>query len=267
MAHQGEILNNVHDEANRLLRTSGGQNFDEISQIVNEDYPEIQYLFVDDFNLGFQGWQYQYDTTGRTGVTLTEEARKGNYGLLMHTKKAASAQAWTRKGVRVPDNATKVVFGCYWMFHAINANNPGSLNFDLDFQTASGTNRHYCRFQYLNHDGTTLQQKWRVNTGTPTSQSFTDVTSGAMSIPWNESDKPMLNYMVGVYDLETKKYEKLYSNGNTYTISTQDIGTTAGTSLSNFDKGAVNIYIVESRSNATEESLFSIEKPFLGYIF
>lgn len=228
-------------------------------------------VYMDDFSrkLDLQGWREQYDssTPGRVGLTLTDEARAGSAALLLHTRPAASDEAWMRKGLVVPTGVTKVIKWAQFMFHAANANNPSSINFDFDYQTASGTNRHYFRYRYLIHDGTTLLEKWQANTGTPTSQSFTDITGGGMTVPWNESEKPMLCYMVAVFDVLNNKYEALYANGLAIDVSAQNIGPTAGASLSNFDKGAVDINCVINRSNSSEDALVMIEKPGLAFVY
>jgi hypothetical protein len=233
----------------------------------------IQVAYSDDFSNGFQGWQYQHDTssTPKNGLTLTTEARMGNYALEIHSSKVASGACWARKGYRLPDNLKKMIFGCYFTIHAVNGNNPSVVRFDCDTQTGdgsgAGTNRWFFTVQYLNHNGTSLLQKWQVNTGTATAQSLTDVTNGGMVIPFNESMKPMPSYMMMVLDFENRKYEKLYSNGNVYDLS--DLaGPTAAASLNNpFDMGLVNIVAVENRSNSSEEGVVTMERPFLAFGF
>jgi hypothetical protein len=223
--------------------------------------------YKDDFSDGrLHGWQYQYDTNNRVGITLDDVAMTSTYSLLMHTRPTPSDQAWSRKGLMVPDGVTKILIGTYFMFHGANANNPATVNFDFDWQNgAGGSHRRYIRFQYLNY-ASGLQNKWRVNTGTPTVQAFTDVTGATMQVAWNESDKPMLNYMIGVYNVVTQQYEALYANGNAWDISTQSIGPTAGTDLTNFNGGAIHLHVVENRSDSSEDNLFWIEKPILGYV-
>lgn len=225
-------------------------------------------LYKDDFSDGeFHGWDYQFDSSNRVGITLDDRAMVSTYSLLMHSRPSANDQAWSRKGHMVPSGVSKVLIGTYFMFHAANANSPASLNFDFDWQSGTGgSNRRYIRFQYLNYSGG-LQNKWRVNTGTPTVQSLTDVTGGSMNVAWNESDKPLLCYMVGVYDAVNHKYEALYSNGLEIDMTGQNVGPTAGTDLSNYNGGAIHIHVVENRSDSSEDSLFWIEKPILGYVY
>lgn len=258
---------------NYLMERLNTQNLNDITKILNDYRATI--VYQDDFSDGeFHGWQYQYDSNNRVGITLDDVAMTGNYSMLLHTRPAASDQAWARKGHMVPAGVKKILIGCYWMFHAANVNNPATLNFDFDMQQGSGgSHRRYIRFQYQNHDGTTLQTRWRVNTGTPTSQAFTVVPSGTMNIAWNESDKPLLNWMVGVYDLANQKYEALYANGNYYDLTKDSAGNattlapTAGTDLTNYDGGAIQLFIEENRSNSSEDCLFWIEKPTLGFVY
>lgn len=251
-----------------LILGGQGEQFTQtpdILALIRAQYKSVL-LYQDDFGDGqLHGWREQYDSTGRVGITLSDEARIGNYSLLMHSRPAASDEAWCRKGIRVPDGMKKVIKGCYFMFHGANANNPGSLNFDFDYQPASGTERRYFRLRYLNYSGG-IQAKWQANTGNPTSQTFTDVTGGGMTVPWNESEKPMLNYMVGVFDLENYKYERLLSNGLDIDMTAQNIGPTAGASLSGFDKGAVDLYVSINRSDSSEDNLFWVSRPFLAYV-
>lgn len=239
---------------------------DSIDQIFAKYNATTEYK--DDFSDGeFHGWQYQYDTSNRVGITLDDYAMVSTYSLLMHTRPSASDEAWSRKGWQVPAGVTKILIGSYFMFHGANANNPGSLNWDFDWQNGTGgSHRRYIRFRYLNYSGSLLT-KWQVNTGTPTSQSFTDVTGGTMGIAWNESDKPLINYMVGVFNATTFKYEALYSNGNIYDLTTQNIGPTAGTDLTNYDGGAIHLHAAINRGDSSEDSLFWIEKPILGYVY
>lgn len=231
----------------------------------------VQVAYSDDFSNGFQGWQYQHDSgnPSKAGVTLSTEARMGNYSLETHTAATASANAWLRKGMSLPSNLKKVIFGCYWMMHAVNANNPADVAFDLDTQigdgSGTGTNRYFFSVRYLNYSGSLLQ-KWQVNTGTATSQSFTDISGGSMPISWNEGMKPMLNYIVMAVDYQTKKYDKLYANGNVYDLSGMS-GPTASASLSNFDMGLVNILRIENRSDAANEGILRMERPFLAWGF
>lgn len=256
---------------------SGGtavRSVDLLDSIVQENYPTAVYMYKDDFYNGtLNGWREQYDSSspGRVGLTLTDEARLGSYSLLMHTRPAANDEAWMRKGFSVPDGVTKVIKGCYFMWHGANVNNPGNINFDFDYQmgtgTNTGTNRRFWRFRYLNHDGTTLHQKWQVNTGSPTVQSFTDITGGYMPVGWNESEKPLLCYVVCVFNITTQKYEKLYANGLELDVSAQDVGPTAGASLTNYDKGAIDINTINNRSNASEDCQMQVERPFLAYVF
>lgn len=234
----------------------------------------LQYAYQDDFTKGFQGWQYQHDSSSnpKAGLTLTTEARYGNYALELHSPKVANGACWARKGFTFPANVKKVYFGCDFTFHAVNGNNPANVGFDCDIQigdgSATGNQRWFFTAQYTNHNGTSLVQKWQVNTGTPTAQSFTDVTGGAMPIPFNESMKPMPTYMMMVLDFTNKKYEKLYAGGNEYDLSAQNIGPTAGASLTNpFDMGIVNIAKIENRSNSTEEGIMTMERPFLAWGF
>lgn len=224
--------------------------------------------YKDDFSDGeLHGWQYQFDNSNRVGITLDDMAMTGTYSLLMHTRPSANDEAWCRKGHQVPVRIKKILIGTYFMFHGANANNPESLNFDFDWQNGSGgSHRRYIRFQYLNYSGG-AQNKWRVNTGTPTVQSLTDVTNGSMPIAWNESDKPLLNYMVGVYDAVDQKYEALYSNGNAWDLRSQNLSPTAGTDLTNYNGGAIHIHVCENRSDSSEDNLFWIEKPILGYVY
>lgn len=229
----------------------------------NAAHIDLSIQYFSDISKGFNGWQHQYDTTGRPGITLTEEARLGNYALELHSDAVASQSAWCRKGWRIPDNVSKIIYGCYFTMHAQNANNPLAVVFDIDTQTASGTNRSYFSVRYLNYD-TQARNKWQVNTGTAVSQTFTDVTSGAMTIPWNESVKPMLNYVMVVIDYTNKAYEKLYSNGNVYTLTGSP---TLATSLPSFDQGLVHIMRIENRSNSSEEGIMTIETPFLAWGF
>ncbi len=259
-----EILNQLFDEKTGKMAVSGGSTDDLLRNILNRYNANLWYR--DDFSQGFQGWQYQFDSTGRTGITLTEEARVGNYALLIHTRRVASDQGWARKGMRFPSNAKKAIYGHYWSFHAANANNPKSIQFDLDIQTGAGTQRRYYSLRYFNHDGTSLQTKWQVNTGTPTAQAFTDVTGGTEDIPWNESAKPMQSFFAVVLDLQSQKYERLYSNGNEYDL-TGLAGPTAGTSLSNFNMGMVHLLVCENRANTSEDCLLTIERPFLAFVF
>lgn len=263
MATQGEVITGSH--GNGFLRAKN--EVDDIDRIFAMYDAVIEYK--DNFSDGeFHGWQYQYDLSNRVGITLDDMAMTGTYSLLMHSRPSANDEAWSRKGHQVPAGVTKVLIGAYFLFHGANANNPESLNFDFDWQSGTGgSNRRYIRFQWLNHDGTTLLTKWRVNTGTPTVQAFTDVTGGTMNIAWNESDKPLLNYMVGVYNVTTQKYEALYSNGNYWNLTTQNVGPTAGTDLTNYNGGAIHIHAVENRSNSSEDNLFWIEKPTLGYVY
>jgi hypothetical protein len=231
----------------------------------------LHIAYNDDFSNGFEGWQYQHDSNNpaRNGITLTSEARKGNYALELHTKTTASDGAWTRKGLTLPNNIKKIFYGCYFTLHGVNVNNPGDIAFDLDTQTGTGsgtgTNRYFFSLRYLNYSGG-LQQKWQVQTGTATSQSFTDITSGNLTIPWNESMKPMLNYMVVVIDFTNLKYERLIVNGNSFDLSSMS-GPTASASLTNFDMGLVSIMRVENRSDASTENIMTVEKPFLAWGF
>lgn len=224
--------------------------------------------YKDDFSDGtFHGWDYQYDSSNRVGITLDDRAMTSAYSLLMHSRPVASDQGWARKGWQVPAGVSKILIGTYFMFHGANVNNPATLNFDFDWQNGTGgSHRRYFRFQYQNYSAG-LQNKWRLNTGTPTSQAFTDVTSGTMQVAWNESDKPLLNYMVGVIDATTFKYEALYANGTKYDLTTQSVGPTAGTDLTNYNGGAIHIHVVENRSDSSEDNLFWIEKPTLGYVY
>lgn len=232
-------------------------------------------LYSDDFgkHLDLRGWREQFDSSAasRTGLTLTDEARMGGAALQLHTRASASDEAWMRKGHVVPDGVTKVIKWCYFMFHAANVNNPGSINFDFDYQmgtgTNAGTNRRFWRFRYLNHDGAALQQKWQVNTGSPTAQAFTDIANGYMPVGWNESEKPLLCYMLGVFNIATQKYEKLFANGLELDVSAQDLSPTAGASLTNYDKGSIDINTVNNRANAAEDCLVQIEYPGLAYVF
>lgn len=252
-----------------------GEQIDFIRSFVQQNYPTARYVYDDDFSNGsLNGWREQFDssTPGRVGLTLTDESRVGAYGLLLHSRPVASDQAWARKGFVVPDGVKKIIKGCYFMFHGANANNPESLNFDFDYQMGTGdntgSNRRYWRFQYLNHNGTSLQQKWRVCTGTPTQAdtNLTDVTGAYMPVGWNESEKPLLCYMVGVFNIETQKYERLFANGHDIDMTAQNVGPTAGASLANYDKGAIDINIMINRSNASEDNQFIIERPFLAYV-
>lgn len=262
------LLNvNTSDNVNSISQsqtiTGNGELPQLLSEYANEANVELSIQYFDDFSKGFNGWQYQFDSTGRPGITLTEEARLGNYALELHSDAVANQSAWCRKGWRLPNNIKKIIYGCYFTMHAQNVNNPLGVVFDVDTQIGSGTDRRYYAIRYFNHNGTALQQKWQVNTGTATAQTYTDVTSGAMSIPWNESIKPMLNYVMVVIDFENNAYEKLYSNGNTYDLT--GLVPTASASLSNFDMGLVHIMRIENRGNSTEEGIMTIEQPFLAW--
>lgn len=253
-------------QAKRMAQIASGKPGDSIDRIFAMYNATQEYK--DDFSNGtFRGWDYQFDSTNRTGITLDDRAMTSTYSLLLHSRPAASDEAWARKGWQVPAGVSKILIGTYFMFHAANANNPASINFDFDWQSGTGgTNRRYFRFQYLNYSAG-LQNKWRLNTGTPTSQAFTDVTNGTMQVAWNESDKPLLNYMVGVIDVTTNKYEALYANGTKYDLTTQSVGPTAGTDLSNYNGGAIHIHTINNRSDSSEDNLLWLEKPTLGYVY
>lgn len=254
---QGGYMKHLSDAA------KPGDDIDRIFALYNATQ-----VYKDDFSDGqYHGWDYQFDSSNRVGITLDDRAMAGSYSLLMHSRPVASDQAWSRKGHQVPAGISKILVGTYFMFHAANANNPASVNFDFDWQNGTGgSNRRYFRFQYLNYSGG-LQNKWRVNTGTPTVQSLTDVTSGGMNVAWNESDKPLLCYMVGVINASTYKYEALYMNGTQVDMTSQNVGPTAGTDLANYNGGAIHIHVVENRSDSSEDNLFWIEKPTLGYVY
>lgn len=224
----------------------------------------FEMLYSDRFSEGFQGWQYQHDTTGRTGITLGQEARRGNLSLLLHTRAVANDECWARKGIMLPQGLKKVIFGCYWMMHASNANSPRSVKFELDSQ--DDATRKFFSFRYQNWNpaaGGSIDQKWQVNTGT--SATYSDVPGGAETINFNESNKPMLSYMVGVIDYENKRYERLFSNGNEYDLTSLE--PSDGAFLADFVNGAVNIYTVQARGDATQESQMMLEDTFLGFVF
>lgn len=225
----------------------------------------LQYAYQDDFSQGFQGWQYQYDTTGRTGITLSEEARMGNYSLQLHTRAAASDECWARKGMRLPDGLKKIIYGCYWTAHATDNHNPAAVRFECD--TQSDTQRSFFSTRWLYYDTSQggIVNKWQVNTGGSTL--FTDVTNGTEEICFNESNKPMLSYMMVVLDYQTLSYDKLYSNGNVYDLKAQGVAPGTGTYLSAFNKGLVNLYVCQNRTDSTAEGIVTIEKPFLAWGF
>lgn len=237
---------------------------------------KVQLVYQDDFNKGFQGWDYQYDLVNpqKTGITLTTEARLGNYGLEMHTAGIGGAQSWGRKGLRLPNNLKKIIFGCYFTLHSEDANDPARVTFDCDTQTGdgsgTGTNRWYFSVRYTNWDvGTaTRVQKWQVQSGDATSgQNYTDVPGGGMIIPFNEQSKPMPVDMMVVFDFTNRKYETLYTSGNTFDL-TSCTGPTASASLSNpFDMGLVNIVKVENRSDSSKECNMIVERPFMAWVF
>jgi len=266
----GLLAHNSSNETVRLKARGDGSLIsgpsDSIDRIFSKYNATVEYK--DDFSDGtLHGWDYQFDSSNRVGISLDDRAMVSTYSLLMHTRPTASDEAWSRKGWQVPAGVTKVLIGTYFMFHGANANNPASLNFDFDWQTGiGGSNRRYISFRWLNYSSG-IQTKWQVNTGTPTAQSFTDVTNGTMNIAWNESDKPLLNYMVGVYNAVTNKYEALYANGNTYDLTTQNVAPTAGADLSNYNGGAIHIHIAKNRSDSSEDTLFWIEKPTLGFVY
>ncbi len=266
------LVNNVGGSA---LTLTGSTSTNPLNTIVSNyalaNGITIQYAYQDDFSEGFQGWQNQYDTSnpGRCGITLTGEARMGNYALEVHTPATINASSWARKGFVLPSNLKKMIFGCYFSIHAENLNYTQDIAFDIDTQfgtgSGTGTNRYFFSVRYLNYLSG-IQQKWQVQTNTATSQTFTDVSGGAMPIPWNESVKPMLCYMVVVIDYTTKTYEKLYSSGNTYDLTGLS-GPAASASLLNFDMGVVNIARIENRSDSAHENILTMEKPFLAWGF
>lgn len=234
---------------------------------------QLQLAYSDDFGQGFQGWEYQYDTSSnpKKAPTLTEEARTGNWGLELHTSAVNNAQSWARKGYRLP-NVSKMIFGCYFTIHSEDKNSPQSVAFECDTQigdgTGTGTQRWYFSARYLNYltSAGGLVQKWQVNTGTPTAQVYTDVTNGGMVIPFNEASKPMPSYVMVVYDFTNKQYEKIYSNG--YVFDCTGLAPTAGASLGNpFDWGMVNIVQIDNRTDSPKEGNMIMEQPFLvwGY--
>lgn len=251
---------------------------DELDTILFKDYPTAQILYKDDFSNGsLNGWREQFDSSspGRVGITLTDEARLGAYALLLHTRAANSDEAWMRKGFSVPTTVKKVIKGCYWMIHGENTNTPGWFQLDFDYQKGNGSNnmasgspsgsdRRYWSVRWLNYSGG-LVQKLQVNTGTPTAQSWTDVPGGYMPIGWNESEKPLLNYMAVVFNVETDKYEKVYMNGKEFDISA--LAPTAGANLLNYDMGAIDINIMGNRTDSPTEAQAQVERPFLAYVY
>lgn len=259
----GSATQQLRADGNGALLQSGMDSLDRIFAMYGATRE-----YKDDFSdASLHGWKYQFDSSNRVGITLDDIAMVSNYSMLLHTRPAASDQAWARKGWMVPAGVSKILIGSYFMFHAANANSPASVQFDFDWQNGSGgSHRHYFSFRYLNYSGG-LQNKWQVNTGTPTAQSFTDVTGGAMPVAWNESDKPLLCYMVGVIDAATMKYEKLFANGLELDVSAQDIGPSVGTDLSNYNGGAIHIMIAANRSDSSEDTQFWIEKPALGFVY
>lgn len=117
-----QVLNSLYNQNNGRWKTyAPGQYGDSIDRIFESYNATVEYK--DDFSDGdFHGWQYQYDTTNRVGITLDDVAMTSTYSLLMHTRPSASDQAWCRKGHQVPAGVTKMLIGAYSMFHAANAN-------------------------------------------------------------------------------------------------------------------------------------------------
>lgn len=235
------------------------------------DAPKVlQVMYEDDFSNGFQGWQYQHDSSSipKNGLTLSQEARQGNYSLELHSSAVNSGACWARKGYRIAETPKKLIFGCVFSIHSENVNKLGSVSFDFDTQIAvSGSERWYFSIRYLNYStsGGGLLQKWQMQTGTATAQSFTDVTGGAMPICYNEPYKPMPSFMLCVVDFETKKYDKLYCNNLYFNLASQNVGPTASTSLSNFERGLVNIVKIENRSDSATEGIMFMECPFMAW--
>jgi hypothetical protein len=256
----------------------GGGTADLLDTIMQEY--NAQLVYKDDFSNGtLNGWREQFDSSspGRTGITLTDEARLGTYSLLLHTRPANNDECWMRKGVQVPPNAKKIIKGCYFMFHGVNVNTPRHFQFDFDYQmgdgsnhmqsgSPSGSNRRYWSVRWLNYD-TALRQKLQVNTGTAVAQNFVDVPNGYVPIGWNESEKPLLNYIAIVLDVDSSKYEAIYMNGNTFDLTGENLSPTGGASLLNYDGGSIDINLIVNRSDAPTEAQMQVEKPFLAYVF
>jgi hypothetical protein len=253
---------------------------DELDTFVYKYYPTAQWLYKDDFSNGsLNGWREQFDSNalGRTGITLTDEARLGAYSVLLHTRPANNDECWMRKGFQVPPGVKKVIKGCYFMFHGVNVNTPRHFQFDFDYQQGDGSNhmqsgsptgnaRRYWSVRWLNYD-TALRQKLQVNTGTAVAQSFVDVPSGYVPIGWNESEKPLLNHIVCVFDIQNKRYESILMNGNYFNLVGNNLQPGDGANLLNYDGGAIDINLIVNRSDAPTEAQMTVERPFLAYVY
>lgn len=269
-------LSNPPADASGGLLTSADRD---ILDVIVDNYKAVM-VYKDDFSAGdLRGWREQFDSSspGRVGITLTDEARLGAYSLLLHTRPANSDEAWMRKGVQVPPNVKKIIKGCYFMYHGVNVNTPHHFQFDFDYQKGDGSNhmqsgspsgngRHYFSVRYLNYDSA-LRQKLQVNTGTPVSPAWTDVPNGYVPIGWNESEKPLLNYIAMVFNATTNAYEKIFINGLELDLKTANLIAADGASLLNYDGGAIDINIIANRSDAPTEAQMQVERPFLAYVF
>lgn len=219
---------------------------------------DLRMLFFDDFSKGFQGWQQQHDSNRRTGITLSEEARYGNYSLLLHSRAAANDEAWCRKGLRLPPGAKKLVIGCQWMGHSSTVNDPAGFKFELDTQRGSSARRFFSA-RYLHYSGGVVD-KWQVNTGGAVT--YTDVPGATQPFTFNESGKPMPNFMALVIDYENLRYERLFANNQEFDLTA--FAPTDGGVLTNFEDGMVAIMVCQNRSDSNVQGQMFIEKPFLG---
>jgi hypothetical protein len=263
---------------------------------LGQDYPNLIGRFFDD-NISAQdckGWSYhnQYDLSVKRGSPTI--ATKGYYGencFEMAAENKAGSQVWLRKSqgaVTVPIGVKKVVIGCDWSWHAWWLYGLYAVNFAFDFQKGPDYNnptgnRFWFKTRWVRSvagTGSPADNKWQYDSiTTDSTPSWTDIPASyagiggggsfVQPIPWNEPYKNQWAKMAMVLNLDTGKYEKLYTQD--ITIDMSSASTNSGTVLSEYQNGGNYMYWVETRSGgsstSTNMSSMYVQNPFLAFIY
>lgn len=241
---------------------------------VVEDYPEIKFDYIDTFEKGdnhtWGGHIQANEALVRLYPNFSRVSKRGG-SFAAWTDNAQSIETWLRKGeqgtLSIPTDAKKVIVGYEWTWRAWWLRGLYRIQFGADIQLGTLW-RIFARLAWLrSSDGSTLTENaWQLSIAGVDTPNFQNISGGTQYLAWNEPAKPVWQDMYMVFDMDTKRFEKLFSSGLELDLS--DIAISDGTVLADYPNGLNIINIVQNRAaGTTNKAGIYLDLAFLGFIF
>lgn len=216
MSNAAKGFDNVYDS--NVVSTQGS-----LWEQIQQSYPSAKIEFDDVFTspegkARDRGWHYHDQANSavlRPSPQFSIISARGK-SLALVTDNAQETKTVARKspGTRqLPYHTKKIILGVEWAWHSWWLYGMFRVMFSLDTQVGLDK-RDWYKIGYVRSiNGSSSDNKWQYCATGADTPTWTDITGATFTSAWNEPYKPTFGTAFFVFDVENRRYEKLWTNG------------------------------------------------------